>query len=294
MAHTSALSSLCTTAAIFLTISLNTAVAQAQSNSSEHQSDSCMMCDFNDSTLMHNPDALEKTFIAFADRMQRQSPTEAAADMRRTAEHLCAIRNERRKELLRQRLEQYAQRTLGDSTSAEHNALLHSMFTKILNLTYYADMAKRNGNEYMRKNLEKNMPGSPATDFAFTDRKGKNHTLYKEKAALTMLFFYDPDCHVCHEIAGQLAKVSQLTAGDNIKVLSIYTDMETERWKAHAPDFPKSWIDGYSPDGKIMREELYHLPVIPSIYLLDADKCVLLRDVSPETLTEVIKQLTNN
>ena len=143
MAHTSALSSQCATAAIFLALSLNTAVAQAQSNSSEHQSDSCMMCDFNDSTLMHNPDALEKTFIAFADRMQRQSPAEAAADMRRTAEHLCAIRNERRKELLRQRLEQYAQRTLGDSTSAEHNALLHSMFTKILNLTYYADMAKR-------------------------------------------------------------------------------------------------------------------------------------------------------
>ena len=80
MAHTSALSSLCATAAIFLALSLNTAVAQAQSNSSEHQSDSCMMCDFNDSTLMHNPDALEKTFIAFADRMQRQSPAEAAAD----------------------------------------------------------------------------------------------------------------------------------------------------------------------------------------------------------------------
>ena len=43
-----------------------------------------------------------------------------------------------------------------------------------------------------------------------------------------------------------------------------------------------------------MLEELYHLPVIPSIYLLDADKRVLLRDVSPETLTEVIKQLANN
>ena len=43
-----------------------------------------------------------------------------------------------------------------------------------------------------------------------------------------------------------------------------------------------------------MREELFYLPVIPSIYLLDADKRVLLRDVSPDTLAEVVRQLTNN
>lgn len=294
MAYLSAATAQRVIAALCAALSLNTAAAQTHGHLDGHLTDSCMMYNPGDSTLMHTPDTLKKAFISFADNVQRQPLVKAAAIMRQAADRLCAIKDRRRKEILRQRLEQYARETFADSISPRHNALLYSMFTKIMNLTYYACMAKLEGNEYMQKNIEKNMPGTPATEFAFIDRKGNGHTLYLEKAPFTVLFFYDPDCHVCHEIAGQLSKVAPLTAGDSIKVLSIYTDSETGRWKAHDPGFPKSWIDGYSPGGEIMREELFYLPVIPSIYLLDADKRVLLRDVSPETLTEVVRQLTNN
>jgi thiol-disulfide isomerase/thioredoxin len=294
MAHLSALFSQCKVAILCLILSLNFDAAQAQCRQNAQAAGLSQMCNLSDSTLMHNPDTLEMPFIAFADKVQRLSPAMAADTMRQTVERLFATKNRRKKELLRQRLMTYAQNIFADSTSERYNTLLYSMFSKIVVLTYYASMAQQEGNEYMQKNLEKNVPGSPATDFTFVDRKGKRRTLYSEKAPLTVLFFYDPDCHVCHEIAKQLSKVDLFTRSKRVKVLSIYTDVETERWKAHASGFPKSWTDGYSPDGEIMLKELFYLPHIPSIYLLDAGKRVLLHDVSPETLIAVVKQLTNS
>lgn len=251
-------------------------------------------CDFCDSALINNPEKTEAAFAAFISSIQTLPHAKAACHMRKTAQRLCAIGNRRVRETMHDRLEQLARKHLANSTSAQHNALLYSMFTKTLNLTFYADMAKRDGNTYMEHNLQKNMPGMSAPDFTFIDRKGKHRSLYKEKAPLTVLFFYDPDCHVCHDIAKSLQKERALTADSSVKVLAIYTDNETERWKAHTQDFPDTWTDGCSPNGEIAEKQTFYLPVIPSLYLLDSDKRVLLRDVSPETLTEVLKQLTTH
>lgn len=268
--------------------------AQAQKCGGNGTESPCADISFCDSALIASPDKQEAAFTAFISRMQTLPPADAANCMRQAAQQLCSIDNRRVRELMHNRLEQLARKHLADSTSAQHNALLFSIFTKTLNLIYYADMARRDGNTYMERNLQKNMPGMPAADFAFTDRKGKRRSLYKEKAPFTVLFFYDPDCHVCHDIARSLQKEKALTADSGVKVLAIYTDNETERWKAHTQNFPDTWTDGCSPKGEIAEKQTFYLPVIPSLYLLDADKHVLLRDVSPETLAEVLKQLTKH
>ena len=268
-------------------------IAQSHNNSSNKTC--CTKYDFfNDSTIINNNNAFDNTFASFINEIQAMPPAIAAETIQKSIQNLYNEKDERKKEMVRQRLEKCANKILADSTSAYHNILLYSMFTKILNLTFYADVAQRNGNEYIERNLKKNLPGTPSADFVFIDRNNNTHSLYKEKSPFTILFFYDPDCHVCHDIAKQLAAEPSLTSDPKIKVLAIYTDNETERWKAHQNDFPKSWLDGYSPNGEITEKEPYYLPVIPSIYLLDHDKHVLLRDVSPETLIEVIKQLTKN
>lgn len=280
---------------IFVSMMLTMHQAGAMTrHKSRNNKTSCLSAgnyDFSDSTLLQDEDAFKATFMRFSDEMQHLSPVKAATLSLQAAKQVSGIDNPYKREKAYRQLDMLAQEILADTLSPRHNILLHSIFTKTLNLTFYADMAQRNGNTYMEKNLRKNMPGMLAADFAFIDRNGKRHTLHNEKAVYMVLFFYDPDCHVCHDIARQLAEQKCFTDNSNIKVIAIYTDNETERWKAHASGFPKTWTDGYSPNGEMAEKQIFYLPVIPSLYLLDADKRVLLRDVSPETLASVVKQL---
>lgn len=264
------------------------------SNSGKSLAQDSAIYDFGDSTLLQDENAFRYAFMCFVHDLQRLQPAKAATASRQAAMRVSTIANPYIREKAYRQLDKLAHEVLADTLSPQHDALLYNMLTKTLNLTIYADMAQRNGNTYMEKNLKKNMPGMPAADFAFIDRNGKRHSLHKVSAKYILLFFYDPDCHVCHDIAAQMAKEPLLADGGDIKVLAIYTDNETERWKAHASSFPESWTDGYSPGGEIAEKQPFYLPVIPSLYLLDADKRVLLRDVSPETLIEVVEQLKHN
>ena len=68
----------------------------------------------------------------------------------------------------------------------------------------------------------------------------------------------------------------------------IYPDADSEMWKNRISRMPIGWIDAYSPDGEIADKLLYYLPAMPSLYLLDADKRVILKDASHETVSAAI------
>lgn len=248
---------------------------------------------FSNNTLLQNEEAFKATFVSLADELKRLSPTDAAALSRKIANNVSAIDNPNDRDKAYQLLVSMAQEILADTLSEKHNALINNIFTKTLNLTFYADMARRNENTYLEKNLKKNMPGTTAADFTFIERNGKRHTLHKEKAAFTVILFYDPDCHVCHDMARQLANQKIFTENTDIKVITIYTDNDTENWRNHASDFPKTWIDACSPNGEMAEKQIFYLPIIPSLYLLDAKKHVLLRDVSVETLFKVVEEIVS-
>ena len=47
------------------------------------------------------------------------------------------------------------------------------------------------------------------------------------------------------------------------------------------PIYPDEWYNGFDPDMVIRNDELYNVRAIPSLYLLDKDKRVILKD-APE------------
>jgi hypothetical protein len=48
------------------------------------------------------------------------------------------------------------------------------------------------------------------------------------------------------------------------------------------PVYPDSWHNGFDPDLAIRNENLYNVRAIPSLYLLDDEKRVILKD-APES-----------
>lgn len=59
---------------------------------------------------------------------------------------------------------------------------------------------------------------------------------------------------------------------------------KTPAWEK--ADFLKSWIDGYDEGQRLTREQVYDLKAIPALYLLDAEKRVILKDASFEQVEE--------
>jgi hypothetical protein len=69
-----------------------------------------------------------------------------------------------------------------------------------------------------------------------------------------------------------------------LTILTVYPDEDLDEWLAHLPKMPANWVHGYDKGMKISREKLYDIRAIPTIFLLDKDKKVILKDVSVDAV----------
>lgn len=144
-----------------------------------------------------------------------------------------------------------------------------------------------------RELAEQNRLGRQAEDFTYTLVSGKSGTLYGVKANYTLLFINNPGCHACEEGIKELKQApainKEFEAG-NLKILSVYPDEDKEEWERHLSDFPKEWINGYDKKLMIKEKNLYDLKAIPTLYLLDKNKKVLLKDAVVGQIEQYLQQ----
>ncbi len=130
------------------------------------------------------------------------------------------------------------------------------------------------------ESARKNRPGNVATDFAYIDRKGRQRTLHTTPGQRMLLIFYDPECGHCSEILAQVGESTVLDdciAQGELAVLAVYTEGKRRLWDDTKASMPQQWTVGYDTDS-IVERELYSVPAMPVMYLLDSDKRVLLKD----------------
>ena len=119
---------------------------------------------------------------------------------------------------------------------------------------------------YQLEMARKNRPGMTATDFTYTLADGNNDCRRIEQ------YFQTSETFLCRMKTGHL------------KVAAIYPDADIRLWREHLPEMPKNWVVGYDDGQKITTEELYSLPAIPTLYLLDKNKKVVLKDAPVERI----------
>ena len=132
-----------------------------------------------------------------------------------------------------------------------------------------ASPLRQAADDYTIKMCSLNRIGTPAADFPFTDLKGRIRTLYGVKADFTVLFFSNPGCPACHDIVERiraLPNVEKAIEEGRLAVVNVYIDQEVAKW-------------------------LENVRAIPSLYLLDADKKVLLKDTPQENVLGFIRGL---
>jgi len=141
--------------------------------------------------------------------------------------------------------------------------------------------------------LRKNKPGTIATNFSFLTSDGKNSTLMEVDAPFSLLIFYEPGCSICEETIEQIKNNPGFNAvleNGGLKILAIYPDGNMDIWKDYQKNIPTNWINGLDVDQSVLSKGLYMIKATPTIYLLDKNKKVILKD---SNLNQVVQFFQN-
>ena len=129
--------------------------------------------------------------------------------------------------------------------------------------------------------VSQNRIGQKANDFRYTLHDGSTERMYSIEAEYLIIFINNPDCPACKAIREQICAspmLSEMIERGVMKVLAIYPDEDITAWLNYRHNIPASWINSYDKQLRLRDEELYDLKAIPSLYLLDSEKRVMLKD----------------
>lgn len=151
--------------------------------------------------------------------------------------------------------------------------------------------------EYLKARILKNRPGSVGADFAFIDRAGKRRRLGDavKGTAYTLLLFYDYDCETCAGVEREMTEdpvLNSATASGllHIVAVNVFGD-DLTKWKRHSATLPKGWTVGYSPGCEVVEKDIYGINAAPTLYLLDAGRKVILKDVPLQRASSVLERI---
>lgn len=151
--------------------------------------------------------------------------------------------------------------------------------------------------EYHQKICSLNRRGTQAADFEYKalspNGRYKVSRMHSIKGDYTLLFFNNPDCKSCESILEQLKvkQVMDMVKSGKLAVLAMYIDEQIDVWENNKSKFPKGWIYAYDPNFVLRNNELYGLRAIPSMYLLDKEKRVILKDAPVEAVISYLRTI---
>ncbi len=142
---------------------------------------------------------------------------------------------------------------------------------------------------YQLEMVLKNRIGEVATDFRCKNIAGESSTLHQISTPSTILFFNTPDCNDCRRVKEYIASslsLSRLVDAQKLTILGVYTEGDKELWLK--TKYPSLVVNTNDSDCEIVKNKLYDLKALPTLYLLDINKKVILKDRSIEEIEEYL------
>lgn len=136
-----------------------------------------------------------------------------------------------------------------------------------------------------------NQWGTVAPDFRYQVPGKEPERMHNIATPFTLLCFSIPECQYCWDIIQQLAHhadIQQAIQQGRLTVLNLYHENELEKWMNYRKEYPQTWINAFDPDQDIQNNRLYILRATPSLYLLNQNKQILLKDATPEQIVRAL------
>lgn len=87
--------------------------------------------------------------------------------------------------------------------------------------------------------------------------------------------------------------INEFSKSNKLKILAVYPDEDLDAWKGHVSVMLKDWINSYDKSVSLKNDEIYDLKAIPTLYLLNKEKKVLLKDATFQQIENYLSQTTN-
>ena len=244
--------------------------------------------DFADTTLVDNRDVTEQGFVNFIALLVDGTTSEELT--RESLKNWCTgfIAKDHASRVLMKTADDY----LYNPNSPFYNEGLYGVYLETLLDVFPTDDVQRSTYNFRLKLVKRNNPGDRATDFTYYLPDGNRCTLAATpvKGDRLLLVFYDPECESCHAVLGQMTASTALAEAvktGRMSVLAIYTEGNEEAWRKALPDMPEGWVVGTDREA-VKTGALYDLKAMPSLYLLDGQKKVLLKDAAFEEISRFL------
>jgi len=144
--------------------------------------------------------------------------------------------------------------------------------------------------------LGKNRPGTMGADIHFAMTTGRKAALSDFKTDFTLVMFHNLDCGNCREMAATIeagASIKEMQRRNRLTIIALYPGDDLENWRKHINDMPSSWIHGYDYGREIGDSLTYALRIIPTVYLFDKQRTVIMRDVQPAYVDYYMNSILN-
>ena len=153
--------------------------------------------------------------------------------------------------------------------------------------------------------LMSNLIGEKAADLDMVDSTGKPIPLYSVNAEYTVVCFWDPTCSHCHEEVPKLdsfykAKWKQ----EGVKIYGVLSENENTKWVQFIKDnHLTDWIHVYQTEEtkkaisdaqKPGYKQLYDVTQTPTLYLLDKEKRIIAKKLTPQQMDELLQTKLKN
>lgn len=256
-----------------------------QSQSGDHLSPLeayCLGIDYHDTLALHDNKVMTKRMTRIVQLLPVTHPLSANAAL---SHFLNGIKHDVGAVLAADSL---AELYLNNPASPVRNEDLYIAYLNTLITTDSIPDFIRERGAVRLKTASLNRPGSIATDICFLSREGERQSLHELKSECTLLVFYDPECSHCTSILHDLAvnpRINSAIADGTMTVVAIYAEGKKDVWKKALHQLPKNWIVGFDLSG-ILENDLYDLPAMPVVYLLDEDKRVIKKDLDTRIFTD--------
>ena len=258
--------------------------------------------DFNNVALIHQPDITEQKFANFCVTLSRMSEPERSRQV-----DTLLTRSLRGSRDMFANFMTLAEKYLYDPNSPYRDGELYLPFLQWTIHSKKIEDVWKERPRYQLKLVLENRVGTQAHDFHYItngngsdasskgstkDKASTKGTLYNIKSEYTLIYFNNPECHDCGRVHGYLVASKVFTIllkSGRLKLLALYPDEDLGAWTRHKDEYPSTWIAARY--AKKADREYYHLPAIPSLYLLDKTKKVLLKDATVEAVEEYLRKV---
>lgn len=139
--------------------------------------------------------------------------------------------------------------------------------------------------------MEQSLIGKEAANLKFPDVFGEMHALHEGEGRYTVLWFYETSCDICKHLTPEFKSIYDDMQVLNIDLIAINIDQDKEAWERFLAENNFKFTNVWNPDKNPDLLYAYGLYKTPRLFVLNADKQIVAKDLRVDVLLDYIEYL---